>query len=122
MPILNWPDWNRYIEDSCCCQYCGLDGTQDIKLYRQMEIDHLIRGLHLTAFDRDNPLNKVVACRACNCMKGTYDPSGGDNGPLTPERRTALIDKARKYIEGRYKNNWDLDYEEMKREIKQRAA
>jgi 5-methylcytosine-specific restriction endonuclease McrA len=119
MPILNWPDWDRYIEDFCRCQYCGLDGTQDIKLYRQMEIDHLIPR---PAFDRDNSFNKVVACRACNCMKGTYDPSDGDNTPLTLERRTALIEKAKRYIEGRYTNNWDLDYEEMKQEIKLRVA
>jgi hypothetical protein len=119
MPIKVWPDWHSYVEGCCRCVYCDLDGTQDIRLYRQMQIDHLIPRL---ANDRDLPLNKVVACHGCNSTKGRYDPSENGEIPLTSETRPMLIDKARREIERRYKANWDLDYEEMKDAIRTSAA
>ena len=119
MPIKRWPDWGRYIKDRCRCQYCDLDGAQDIRLYRQMQIDHLIPDL---LPDRDVELNKVVACRGCNCMKGSYDPSGGGRVALTEATRPMLIAAARKHVEERYRKNWDLDYEEMMRAIRTPAA
>lgn len=67
----NWPDWTVYVRDRCVCRYCGLDGRQDIRVWRQLEIDHLIPK---RAGELDSAVNKVVSCHRCNTLKGGKNP------------------------------------------------
>lgn len=83
-----------YLRDRCVCQYCGLDGTSDFRIFENLCIDHLVptaRG------GPDAADNMVIACRNCNEVKGDYDP----RKDAPPESREALLTAARKHVRNR---------------------
>jgi len=109
----DWPDWDVYVRDGCCCVYCGLDGT-DIKSWRQLQIDHLIP---CCAGGSESPENKVVACADCNRKKHGFDPSGGNKGLLlSADGRAELIARAKRHIESKQRIE-EADYRQMMKEI-----
>src|SRR5579859_5355697 len=53
----------------------------------------------------DDPTNRVLSCKACNTLKGDWDPSAGEQigdssrGILSAEERSTFIAKTRKWLE-----------------------
>jgi 5-methylcytosine-specific restriction endonuclease McrA len=81
------------------CAYCDLDLLGDARLHFDFyTFDHIVPGM-LGGGDEDK--NLVLACRSCNRIKGTFDPSKG--GAVVG--REALIATARDYIRPIRENN-----------------
>jgi len=96
MPKSEWPDWQVYLRDRCRCVYCGFDGKHNLSAFCHLEIDHLIPDK--TAPYYNNHENKVVACRSCNDLKGTYNPQEGGNKSSDENNRALMIKRARGII------------------------
>lgn len=94
-PVLNLEIWLR---DECRCTYCGMDFLQsrDI-MYFFYHYDHLLP-VSLYPNFADATWNKVLACHACNVLKGHFDPSADGIG-RGEECRDSLIVRVRKYLE-----------------------
>lgn len=107
-----WGDWwEIYIRDKCTCVYCGYTG-HSLFTWRQFEVDHLIPK-HLGGTEA--LMNKVLACRYCNNLKGKYDPAGGAFiGPSSEFQRNMLIQKARDYIVKRVDEIYGSEGEELR--------
>lgn len=102
MPIWSWSDDLEVLfRDACRCVYCGLDGLSDIRIRRNLGVDHIVPR---SKGGTDDLLNKVTACGACNTDKGAVDPREGE--VLTAESRDHLIARARDEIE-RYRKRID---------------
>jgi 5-methylcytosine-specific restriction endonuclease McrA len=86
--------WEVALRDHDKCVYCGLDGSQDVRILCNLQqLDHLIPK---RANGSDSIDNLVLCCSCCNRDKGQWDPSEGTTD-LPP--REILIEKARQYIE-----------------------
>jgi 5-methylcytosine-specific restriction endonuclease McrA len=113
----DWPDWNVYVRDKCKCVYCGFDGTTSFDTWCSLDIDHLAPKSKYPNI-RDEPANKVVACRACNMDKGQYDPVVGQLPvTLNDAWRAELIGRAKVYIANR-RSKLQADFELMLSEIR----
>jgi 5-methylcytosine-specific restriction endonuclease McrA len=111
----HWPDWNVYIRDRASCVYCGLDGTADIRLWRQLQIDHVVPR---EAGGDDTRDNKVVSCVRCNVLKGRKDPRARIGTGNDPDRSN-LIQAARDIIsEAQTQAKESADYALMMEEIR----
>jgi hypothetical protein len=84
--------WDVTVRDRGRCVYCGLDGSQDIRVLGTLLLDHLIPR---SANGTDDVDNLVLACPLCNISKGSWDPS---NGNAKPPARKILIKRARGYV------------------------
>jgi hypothetical protein len=81
--------------------YCGLDGSQDIRILRNFCLDHLIpkqaKGVH-------DKKNRVLSCHYCNRdCKGNYDPR--TDAPKSADRKV-LLKRATKYVRGRQQSRF----------------
>jgi Zn ribbon nucleic-acid-binding protein len=104
--------WSRdsvaiWIRDACRCVFCGHDMTADRNaLIHVQQNEHLLpvkKYPHLEA-----PLwNRSLACKDCNCLKGTWDPNaageplylGEEVEPINKEEiRTELLRRTREYL------------------------
>ena len=114
-----WPDWDVYVRDGCVCVYCGLDGKQDPRIWRQLQIDHLIPRKH---GGPDKPENKVVSCTRCNVQKGDTDPRAFLKPPQNRQpSKPALIAAAQEIIESaKARSGETADYDLMMSEISSR--
>lgn len=113
-----WPDWDIYIRDRCRCVYCGLDGMADMRVWGQLQIDHVVPRAVAPELERVDE-NRVVACTRCNVLKGSFDPrqalEGDERGP------DVLISAARRHItRQRLLEHEATDFELMKTEILER--
>ena len=114
-----WPDWDVYVRDRARCVYCGLDGTKDIRVWRQLTVDHLIPGCQ---GGDDVYVNKVVACNRCNTLKGRQQLRTDHKRPRDDAHRGVLIEEARKLIElASAKQDGRADYELMCKECEPQA-
>jgi 5-methylcytosine-specific restriction endonuclease McrA len=85
--------WAVALRDRGKCVYCGLDGSKDIRILRNLHLDHLIPR---SAKGTDDVENRVLSCSYCNRdCKRSWDPSKGA-AKLT--EREALLKRARKYV------------------------
>jgi hypothetical protein len=93
-----WPDWNIFVEERCKCAYCGMDGTTDFLIWRNLEIDHIIPWK--SCGGTNNRINKTVSCLACNRAKHRFNPANGTDfkEPRDSKHREELIREARNYI------------------------
>src|SRR5215831_13655747 len=103
--LKNWkPKWHLeiWLRDECRCVYCGRNLLQDRDItYFFYCYDHLLpKEKEKYAALRTETWNKVLACRACNSWKSTFDPAGEDV-PATEEYKDKLIERAKKYIQER---------------------
>jgi hypothetical protein len=114
--LYNWGDWIKtLLRDNIQCVYCGLDGKQDMRNFRQLVAvgiarDHLVP--RSADRDRRHELdNLVICCWPCNRMKMDYDPRDtrpdGTPDPDTPRQR--MIEKVRARLQQ------DFDYFEKAR-------
>jgi len=99
--------WDVVIRDKGKCQYCGLDGTQDIRILGSFQLDHLIPWFANGTDDLDN---LVLSCPLCNRDKGRWDPSRGSS---KPPARKVMIKRARRYINARGSRYYKILYEAL---------
>lgn len=91
-----------FLRDKLRCVYCGLDGSKDVHVFRQLFIalDHLVPRW---AGGTDIEENIVTSCWACNKVKGGFDPRF-EGMPSDPEqRRIAMIERSHQHL----KRDWD---------------
>ena len=102
------------------CVYCHLDGSADIRIWRQLDIDHLIPKAR--GGDPDDHGNKVVSCTRCNLLKRDHPIGKGFSLPENAAHRHALIVEARLHIQevGR-RHDEEEDYHLMLDAILQKA-
>lgn len=75
--------------DSCRCVYCGRNLPADFHTWMTAEEDHLVpRGA-------THPDNLVIACSACNRLRGAFTPR---DLQLTPATRGAYVRAIREEI------------------------
>lgn len=106
------PGWSQedlflWLRDGCRCVYCDRDMLESYDtLFYQSGYDHLLP-------QKDYPglvnckWNKVLACRPCNTIKHTFDPSRrvanpklySADSPPNESERLELIARAKEYIE-----------------------
>jgi len=55
--------------DRFCCQYCGLDGTENLQNALMMTVDFVTPRAQ---GGKKTPKNLVAACRSCNLLKGRH--------------------------------------------------
>ena len=70
--------WDVALRDRGKCVYCGLDGSQDIRILGSFLLDHLIPR---RANGTDQLDNRVLSCACCNRDKASWDPSEGAANP-----------------------------------------
>jgi 5-methylcytosine-specific restriction endonuclease McrA len=105
MVLDNWDIWPKILlRDRLQCVYCGLDGNENVHIFRQLVttgLDHLVPR---SAGGPHTEENLVISCWPCNKAKSSFDPRY-DGMPIDPEqRRLALIERARQHIKG---IDWD---------------
>ena len=83
------------------CVYCGLDGSKDIKILRNMCLDHLVPRQASGIHDKEN---RVLSCFYCNRdCKGNYDPR--KDAPELAGRKV-LLKHAKKYVRTRQRSRF----------------
>ena len=98
--------YQTYVNDGCVCQYCGFDGKRSPEDWAQLQIDHLIPR-RLAGENRDEPLNRVVACYYCNTQKKNFDPSDGKATRVSDEeKRKELIQVVISYLTDKKEKMW----------------
>jgi 5-methylcytosine-specific restriction endonuclease McrA len=86
--------WAVALRDHGKCVYCGLDGSRDIRILRNLHLDHLIPR---SADGTDDVENRVLSCSYCNRdCKRAWNPSKGAS-KLT--ERKLLLKRAMKYVQ-----------------------
>jgi hypothetical protein len=125
--LVRWPIWGVYLRDQCRCQYCGFNGAESLRAWWNLEVDHLYPRSPKNPSDRINPalveneLNRVIACRTCNHLKGNFVPDWCDRIPddINNEWRSKMIQSARDEIKRREVNqaNSAQYYELMMRDL-----
>src|SRR5579859_6300175 len=67
-----------WLECDCRCVYCDRDMLQDRDIaYFFSHSDHLLPKSKYPQL-ADDPTNRVLSCKACNTLKGDWDPSAGE--------------------------------------------
>lgn len=84
----------------CKCVYCGLDGLNDIRIWFNLQIDHLVPN-PIKLQDRETALNIVVACKGCNGHKGSRDPSERRTIAHDGREKKKLIERAKRIVRDR---------------------
>jgi CRISPR/Cas system Type II protein with McrA/HNH and RuvC-like nuclease domain len=115
----NWRDvgpmfWDVAKRDGGKCMYCGLDGSQDVRILSNLQLDHLIPR---RANGRDYLDNLVLCCCRCNGDKGQWNPAEETDitGFVDTEAlRKVLIEKARQYVETQHSDYYTALYEAIK--------
>jgi 5-methylcytosine-specific restriction endonuclease McrA len=85
------------------CAYCGFDLLSGRGVcYHYWCVDHLLPQCAYPEL-KDHIENKVLACRACNSVKGEWDPDPDAsvycrNGQLTSSQRERLLGYAKEYV------------------------
>jgi CRISPR/Cas system Type II protein with McrA/HNH and RuvC-like nuclease domain len=100
----NWRDvdpmfWDVAKRDGGKCAYCGLDGSQDLRILSTLQLDHLIPSHAKGSDDIDN---RVLSCCRCNGDKRHWNPVDGIDiagSTDTEALRMMLIERAKRYIE-----------------------
>lgn len=118
-PILN-RTWSRetlaiWLRDKYKCVFCTKDLLESYDVaYHGASVDHLLPKIDYRDLENVES-NKVLCCRACNCLKRDWDPNIGDpnmgdtpvyvagSGTLDDEQRSELIGRATRYIESKRK-------------------
>src|SRR5450759_4182700 len=66
--------WDVATRDLGKCVYCGLDGSQDLRILSNLHLDHLITKRENGSNDLEN---LVLSCSRCNVDKGGWNPAEG---------------------------------------------
>jgi len=86
-----------WLRDNGRCAYCERDLLSDRDLtYFFYCYDHILPVSRFPLL-KDAAWNKVLACRACNSWKGTFDSTRGEM-PATEEYRDELIERAKQHV------------------------
>jgi hypothetical protein len=97
--------WDVVMRDHGRCVYCGADMTTDMRLLRNVFIDHVRpKKCRLTWEEQESRSNKAVSCRFCNNRKGGWDPAEKNDSALglEPEQyRLELIRRSKEHIEAK---------------------
>jgi hypothetical protein len=80
------------------CVYCGVDFTASYESWLTMALDHVVPSsvcnlLGLPAHWREDCINKVLACAACNGFRNRYQPIGVVLCPTSLEEFCRLRDE-----------------------------
>lgn len=97
------------------CTYCDHDLLAHRPGYGSAERDHLLP----IVGDGPDYINLVLACRACNLVKGTHCVlmEGEDPWERLANDRLGLITRARDYVEQQYANQYNAVWTAVKQEI-----
>lgn len=83
-----------FMRDKQKCVYCGKDMMESFDSFAQIDNDHL-KPNAIGGAD-DDVSNRVISCRVCNTLKGTFDPM--PNVELNTKNRKLFLDEAIKYV------------------------
>lgn len=92
-----------WLRDGCRCVYCGRDMLSDRGIaYCLYHYDHLLPVSNPKYSNLSNAIwNKVLACKACNSWKHTFDAAEAGGITPTEDFRDRLIEQARGFIRDR---------------------
>ena len=65
-----------FMRDNQKCVYCGKGMMESFDSFVQIDNDHLKP--NATGGADDDVSNRVISCRVCNTLKGTFDPIPGE--------------------------------------------
>lgn len=112
-PALRVEKWHPislaiWLREGCRCAYCGRDMLSDRDFARHYyEHDHVLPVKNYPQFEHAESY-RVLACRACNSLKSTWDPNkdsqgdppilAGDAKEISPEQLRELVNRTKKHL------------------------
>ena len=103
-------DLMEWLKHGGICTYCGVSIVDEHHVTNRLGmVDHLLPKAKYPALE-NHPLNRVLCCMACNCLKSSWDPNTEvsprlyvpENGrDMNGEVQQQFITRAKQYVEKR---------------------